>query len=214
MHVLPDVVPSVTPTVDLEVLFGEGAGIGDHGGSGGSVFPGVFLDPALTRTAPTIQATPFHEDTRKYTLMLVDPDVPDEASNLYTTYIHWLVSNVPLSLRERTVPTGHAPLLPYVPPHPARGSPYHRYTMLLFEQGTKPVVAAAREGIDVSAFAAEHDLSLAGIHFWREKWTDKNRATVSSIYEELQVPEPRYGHLPRPDKLKDEMGIRRSKYYS
>lgn len=47
MHVLPDVVPSITPTVDLEVLFGEGAGIGDHGGSGGSVHPGVFLDPKL-----------------------------------------------------------------------------------------------------------------------------------------------------------------------
>lgn len=49
MHVLPDVIPSITPTVDLEVLFGEGAGIGDHGGSGGSVHPGVFLDPESVR---------------------------------------------------------------------------------------------------------------------------------------------------------------------
>jgi len=50
MYVLPDVVSSITPTVDLEVFYGDGAGIGDHGGSGGSVHPGVFLDPSLART--------------------------------------------------------------------------------------------------------------------------------------------------------------------
>lgn len=51
MRVIPDVVPSATPSVDLQVMVGEGAGIGDHGGEGGDVLAGVFLDPALVRTS-------------------------------------------------------------------------------------------------------------------------------------------------------------------
>ncbi|WFD19995.1 mitochondrial 54S ribosomal protein YmL35 [Malassezia caprae] len=176
MHVLPDVAPSITPTVDLEVFFGEGAGIGDHGGSGGSVHPGVFLDPALVRTdflpqtreAPMIRATVFHKDTRKYTIMLVDPDAPCEDSQSFKTYVHWLVTDVPLSLREQTIPSGHAHKLAYVPPHPQCGTPYHRYTMLLFEQQSEtPVGDVARDGVQVQAYAEQNGLALRGIHFWR-----------------------------------------------
>jgi large subunit ribosomal protein L35 len=44
MRVVPDVVPFANPTVDLQVSFGEGSGFGDHGGEGGEVLAGVFLD--------------------------------------------------------------------------------------------------------------------------------------------------------------------------
>ncbi|KAL4401892.1 mitochondrial 54S ribosomal protein YmL35 [Malassezia pachydermatis] len=215
MHVLPDVVPSVQPTVDLEVLFGTGNGIGDHGGEGGSILPGVFLDPARTLEPPSIRATVFHPDERKYTLMLVDPDVPCEETQSFQTYVHWLVKDVPLSLEKNAIPEGHAALLPYIPPHPQRGTPYHRYTMLLFEQTAESTVAEIpREAMDVSAFASAHQLKLAGIHFWREQWTDKTKHTISTIYKDvLKASEPRYGHPGRMDRLKDELGMRQSKYY-
>ena len=223
MHVLPDVVPSITPTVDLEVLYGEGAGIGDHGGRGGSVHPGVFLDPALVRTirlrqtreAPTIRATVFHKDTRKYTIMLVDPDAPCEDSQSFKTYVHWLVTDVPLSLPESNIPSGHPHKLAYVPPHPQCGTPYHRYTMLLFEQQPDTSVGdVAREGVQVQTFAEQNGLTLRGIHFWRAQWSDQNKTVISQIYKDvLQVPEPRFGRVARQDRLKDELGQRHSKYY-
>lgn len=215
MNVLPDVVPEFTPTVDLQVLFGSGAGIGDHGGSGGDILPGIFLSPAQTRAAPQIIATAFHSDERKYTVMLVDPDSPSDVSETFQTYVHWLVQDVPLSASQSSLPASLNDVLPYIPPHPQQGTPYHRYTMLLFEQ-TAPVSLGEvpREQMDVTAFAAQHQLQLRGLHFWRARWTEANKKEVSAIYNDiLQIPEPRYGYVPRQDKLKDALGVRHSKYY-
>ena len=50
MHVLPDVIPRIEPTVDLQIAFGQGDGVGDHGGTGGDVLAGVFLPPSLVRS--------------------------------------------------------------------------------------------------------------------------------------------------------------------
>lgn len=215
MDVLPDVVPNVTFAADLQVLFGEGNGIGDHGGNGGDVLPGVFLTPDQTRTAPQIQATVFHPEERQYTLMLVDPDAPSESTESYETYVHWLVQDIPLSATQSALPSTLNEVLPYIPPHPQQGTPYHRYTMLLLEQ-TGPVSLGdvARTPFQVDAFAKQHNLALRGLHFWREQWSKDHKNTVSAIYTEtLKEPEPRYGHLPRQDKLKDALGVRHSKYY-
>lgn len=43
MKVLPDAIPFITPVIDLQVAFGEGDGIGDHGGEAGTVTPGCFV---------------------------------------------------------------------------------------------------------------------------------------------------------------------------
>ena len=77
----------------------------------------------------------------------------------------------------------------YIPPHPQRGSPYHRYTLLLLPHGDKdgpirvPRVADdARRGFDVRAFCAEHGLDASqggGAHMWRSLWD----GTVSDIYK-------------------------------
>lgn len=215
MHILPDIYPSITPTVDLEILFGTGHGIGDHGGQGGSVHPGVYLDPVMTMQAPSIRATAFHEDTRKYTLMLVDPDMPSEETQSFKTFVHWLVSDIPLSIHASSIPEGHTALLPYIPPHPPRGTPYHRYTTLLFEQGPRTqLTEAPREPENVVAFAESHDLHLAGIHFWRAKWSESCKDTISHIFKNvLNTPEPHYGRPARQDRLRDEAGERLSKYY-
>lgn len=147
--------------------------------------------------------------------MLVDPDAPCEDSQSFKTYVHWLVTDVPLSLHENSIPSGHAQKLPYVPPHPQCGTPYHRYTMLLFEQqADTPVGDVEREGVHVQAFAEQNGLTLRGIHFWRAQWSEQNKAEISQIYTDvLQVPEPRFGRVARQDRLKDELGQRHSKYY-
>jgi hypothetical protein len=49
MSVLPDAISYITPVVDLQVAFGEGEGIHDHGGSGGDVVPGCFVGAEKVR---------------------------------------------------------------------------------------------------------------------------------------------------------------------
>lgn len=61
-------------------------------------------------------------------------DVPDPENASYTTYLHWLKPNVPLSASHTGQILDLNTHTKYVPPHPQRGTPYHRYTLLLIPQ--------------------------------------------------------------------------------
>ena len=125
----------------------------------------------------------------------------------------------------------------YVPPHPQRGSPYHRYTLLLLPHTDPtarvtipPLSNEARVGFDLRSFCAKHGLDPGAggaAHMWREVWDE----TVSDIYAHTlsacyfcslvfqtdaflihhsELPEPSYGLPPRPDKYAE---IRRVKKF-
>lgn len=114
MHVVPDVLPALHPSIDLRVAFPEAP---PHNliartrrpRKYKSVEPGVFLLPEQvsfdryfarfaranlayiqTRRPPRMTVTVFHPETRYYTLLLVDPDVPDPEQRGFTTYLHWM----------------------------------------------------------------------------------------------------------------------------
>jgi len=80
---------------------------------------------------------------------------------------------------------------PYISPHPQRGTPYHRYVILLLPQpsATQPlqipiVPESSRLGFNVREFMAEQSLdgSLGGgAHMWREVWN----AEVSDIFTNI-----------------------------
>ncbi|KAJ6569513.1 phosphatidylethanolamine-binding protein [Mycena capillaripes] len=144
MHVIPDALPVLHPSLDLHVTARL---MPEHFESlmkrnrsqrrvntFKEVVPGNYLTPRQTRVPPKLYANVFHTDVRLYTMLLVDLDVPDEANQTYTTFLHWLKPNIPLSATH----TGRIPLLNthtrYIPPHPQRGTPYHRYALLLLPQ--------------------------------------------------------------------------------
>jgi large subunit ribosomal protein L35 len=71
-------------------------------------------------------------------------DVPDVENHTFTSTIHWLVPNINLSASTRIFPSPSFPAssskhnvslpnpyFPYVPPHPHKGTPYHRYTFIV-----------------------------------------------------------------------------------
>lgn len=76
----------------------------------------------------------------------------------------------------------------YIPPHPQKGTRYHRYTVLLFPQKASisvPVFSNdQRLGFSVRDFIATYDLDLSaggGIFMWREVWDH----AVSTIYRDI-----------------------------
>jgi hypothetical protein len=46
---------------------------------------------------PWLRVTAFHPETRLYTLVMVDPDVPDPTNISYKQFLHWIVPNISLS---------------------------------------------------------------------------------------------------------------------
>ncbi|KAM0746918.1 PEBP-like protein [Meredithblackwellia eburnea MCA 4105] len=192
MNVTPDILPSISPVAEVKISI-----------DGEVIEPGVFRLPSQTREGIAIEAQVFHPEERLYTLLLVDPDVPWEESESFTTFAHLLVPNITLSSTSTTISSTTA-ALPYIPPHPQRGTPYHRYTALLFAQ-SKPIDVQTegleREGFNVREFAQEHDLTAEGVSFWRAKWQE---GVVGQIYQQvLGRVEPVYGRPPRHDPYKD-----------
>ncbi|KAF7731638.1 hypothetical protein EC973_008807 [Apophysomyces ossiformis] len=202
MNVIPDLVaPGFEPKVQVNIRFGEK--------ENAPVEPGVFVKPEESINVPQINITNFHTDTRLYTLMLVDPDSPDAENKTYQQHCHWLITNVPLSATQPDV-TGGDVVLDYVPPHPEKGTKYHRYTLVAYEQPNQgqdkvEIKLEKRDAFDTKALAQAHGLNISGVSFFREEWD----ATVSKIYQEiLGSNEPIYGKPPKPERY-----IQRVTYY-
>ncbi|KAK0506395.1 phosphatidylethanolamine-binding protein [Armillaria luteobubalina] len=154
MNVIPDVLPSLHPSVDVSIKVRQTHLAGPTYRSRG-IEPGVFLSPKQTIAPPTVYATAFHLDTRLYTMMLIDSDVPDPENETFTTFLHWLWYSLNVfvlwtldlefsaltSRFQRSIPVRLKTLIhipQYVPPHPQQGTPYHRYTLLLLPQPARP----------------------------------------------------------------------------
>ncbi|KAG6815046.1 hypothetical protein H0H87_005551 [Tephrocybe sp. NHM501043] len=234
MHVIPDVLPDLRPTVDVHVV--ARTKVSERLATKkihATVEPGTFLLPEQTVKPPSVYVNAFHTDTRLYTMLLVDPDVPDEANESFRTFLHWLKPNVPLSATTRTrlLLDGHTP---YIPPHPQQGTPYHRYVLLLLPQPPRaraasaqqhpatreawytqsgqvssqtldipPVGARERRDFDVRAFVERWGLGQ-GEGGGAHMWREVWSPRVSKIYQHvLNEPEPRFGRPPKADPYRE-----------
>ena len=181
MHVLPDVIPAITPTVDVQLAFGEGDdvyitqkalfffdvsrlkigqgdGFTDHQSNGGDVLVGAFVPASASITPPKLDVTVFHTQPKRYTLAIVDPDQPDEQNQCFTTSLLALKHDVELSATAHSsIDLASNMVAEYIPPHPQQGSNYHRYTVLLFEQPSSP--SSEQSAIDIAK--NRHNFQLA-----------------------------------------------------
>ncbi|KAF9901185.1 hypothetical protein BX616_002345 [Lobosporangium transversale] len=219
MFVTPDILPPFTPSIDVQLDFGAGSVVKKAAGSGVSdnyFETGSYLLPGKTIKEPKVNVISFHSEQKYYTVALVDPDMPDAENQTFKQQLHWLMTNVALSATQTEVAKGNPDIvLPYLPPHPPKGTKYHRYTLLLAEQ---PNEGRDRVQIDQSQVSREtilkdlctrYNLNVKGLTFFRQVW-DKD---VSMIYRDiLKQDEPVYGRQPKVDELLDETGQKKKKY--
>lgn len=244
MFVMPDVLPAITPTVDLQVAFGTGTGFTDHESNGGDVLVGCMVDPVHSVEAPIINITSFHLETKKYTLLMVDPDSPSSETLSFKTKVHALKSGIEVSATKLAPVDLHSDMeVYYIPPHPQEGTPYHRYTVIAFEEpegaaAPAPLTEEQKEDLSVVDFVRERRLVPAGIHFWREEWSKEVAGTVSSIYTDVlrkylhdfgtrhqhvtdgclplnttETMEPSYKRAPRAERVRKVIGVLSSKWF-
>ncbi|CAJ0626071.1 11172_t:CDS:2 [Entrophospora sp. SA101] len=187
MYVVPDLFPTFEPKIDLQFKYKK------------IIEPGVFLFPGMTIKEPVIIATNFHTETRLYTLIFVNPDMPDTKNQSYQTQWLWLIRNIPLNATKSNILGGQI-ILPYTPPHPPKGTFYHRYTFAIFEQFNNEKILVNNNNVgpnmDVRSFVEKYKLTLRGATFFREVWDI----------------EPQYGPIPKSDYYLDKTGKKKPKY--
>ncbi|KAI9625421.1 hypothetical protein KEM48_010901 [Puccinia striiformis f. sp. tritici PST-130] len=165
LRVFPDLFPSIDPTVDLRIKFEHTYSVGTYR----TVNVGSFLPSSKSTKRPVMQAQVFYPEPRLYTIVMVDPDVPDPRNHSFTTFLHQVRTNVSMSATtngqlDLTPTQPEAEELKYVGPHPAEGSATHRYTIMLIEQ-SGPIDLSVhshhlleRKGVSLRRFSKDLDL--------------------------------------------------------
>ncbi|XP_077482327.1 large ribosomal subunit protein mL38 [Stigmatopora argus] len=170
------------PHVPLRICYGQESGAHVHYGNP--------LTPTEAASAPVVS---FNADEGSlWTLLLTSPD--EHLLDNEAEYLHWLVGNIPAG----AVQSGEE-LCHYLPPFPARGTGFHRYIFILFQQDgpidfqeesrPSPCHSLARRTFKTVDFYRKHQDSVtpAGLAFFQCQWDPTVTSTFHNI---LDMAEP------------------------
>ncbi|KAJ9643682.1 uncharacterized protein PV06_09134 [Exophiala oligosperma] len=178
MNVVPDVIPTCDPILDIKIAFGRK-----------SVPPGEFVRSDISENACQLTLQTFERGEKLVSIAVVDPDVPNLETDSFDSRCHFLATNVPISVTEPLVDLAklsadNQVLLPWLPPHAQKGSPYHRLSIVIWQQKDNiPIdleVAKSkvqREGFSARSFMSRHLLTPISASLFRTQW-DENMAGV------------------------------------
>jgi len=95
---------------------------------------GKDLTPTQVRYQPLSITWPDMKADHFYTIIMIDPDMPSRTTPIAqkTQVLHWLMVNIP------GVGVGGRQLAPYIGSGPPPRTGIHRYTFLVFDEGTSP----------------------------------------------------------------------------
>lgn len=174
LHVIPDTMPTLDPKADVKVKFGHNQRLEF------SLFvePGTVLPAFAVNRPPTIKVQEFDTSDHKsglYTILLVNPDVPDLAENSFTSSLQYGLHNVPLDYVNNVISPNNLienpqwVFQPYTPLTPEKNSPLQRACLWVFRQQEKNQISSeVSENFDIRAFAEVYKLMAVGAHVWRQ----------------------------------------------
>lgn len=189
--VIPDTLPTIQPTVDVKLKFPHIT----NGEFNRWIVPGEYLPSFLTKQPPTIkiqQFDNFKNESKLFTIVLVNPDEPDLATNSFKTTLNFGISNLSLSLTDDSLDVkkylqyengtsdfsifkSYQPILPEV-----NAGDYQRACLFVFEQ-LEPINVEIGENFDIRTFVNSYNLSPVGGTMWRQKY-DRSVNEVRSEY--------------------------------
>ncbi|KAF2834242.1 PEBP-like protein, partial [Patellaria atrata CBS 101060] len=177
MHIVPDVLPAIDPSVDVNISYGKT-----------TIQPGEFIDSAVSVIPPKLHAQVFDKGERLVTVVLVDSDVPNLAEDKFDYRCHFIAANVLLSPTINYIAldklSDDKVVIPWLPPYAQKGSPYHRLSLFLLQQpeGVQLDVAAQqartkRDNFKLRSYIDKYLLHPIGVTLFRTQW-DENMAKV------------------------------------
>jgi len=172
LGVIPDVLPQFEPSAEVRLAFGKRV-----------VHPGEFVDSRVSELPARLKVQVFDKGERLVTVIVLDSDVPNLEDDNYTTRIHYMASNIPISPTETSVPLSHSVaksqlVHSWMPPFAQKGSPYHRYTVWVLEQeqGKKLKIMdlkkIKRDGGNLRWLQPKLRLHPIGVHVFRSLWDE------------------------------------------
>ena len=183
-HVIPDTLPTLDPQADVRLKFVTP--------QMRNIEPGEFVANQVALRAPRLEIRDFGVpagQSAKYTVLIVNPDVPDVENDAFSTQLHFAATNVEAKLSSPAVDFFGSPnvQVPYLPPMPEKNGPVQRMCVWVFRQhgdldGAQADLAPKANGsFDIREFAAENNLEPVGASLWRSRY-DLSSPMVREIY--------------------------------
>ncbi|PVU97132.1 hypothetical protein BB560_002636 [Smittium megazygosporum] len=164
---------------------------------------GIIIQAEKVVNPPKINFIPFHTDSKLYTILLVDPDSPDQQSQSFKQKCHFAACNVPFDIYNNKYDpeTMGEVAISYIPPHPEDGTKIHRYVYLVLKQGKNGNVqinpSDIPKTIETRSFCEKLDLSPVAVTFFRSEWDPSVDLIHTNILKETP---PRFGSYAFPKK--------------
>ncbi|MCJ1401596.1 hypothetical protein MMC11_004812 [Xylographa trunciseda] len=173
MHIVPDVLPHLDPVAEVSLAFGRR-----------NVQPGEFVDSRVSEILPKLNVQLFEKGDKLVTVVVLDSDVPNMEKDSFDYRCHFLAANIPLSPTTTRLPFSllskqNQVVLPWLPPHAQKGSPYHRLSIFVLQQPEGKALdvkairkSAERDGFNLRSFNDRHLVKPIGVHLFRTIWDE------------------------------------------
>lgn len=182
---IPDTLPTLNPKADVNVKFLNHTTINRW------VEPGTLLSSNATTYPPTVKIQEVEDvDTKNqlYTVLLVNPDVPDLENDSFKTHIQWGLSNIKVDYNDNVIgpkrlleDSSINELIDYYPPVPEKNTPTQRFITWVFRQPKEITEKIGEREFDIRSYVDQHNLEAIGAHVWRSAW-DTNVNNVRELY--------------------------------
>lgn len=195
MSVVPDVLPHLDPTAEVDLGFGRR-----------NVQPGEFVDSRVSEVPARLNVQVFDKGKRLVSVAVIDSDVPNLETDGFDYRCHFLAVNIPLSPSTTSVALSKLSetqiAQPWLPPYSQKGSPYHRLSVFVLQQAEGKTVDVEavrerekREGFNLRSFNDRHLLKPIGVHMFRSIWDEgtagvMRRAGIEGADIELKRKKP------------------------
>lgn len=183
--VIPDTLPTLEPRAEVSLKFLN------HTSVNRWIEPGTLLSSNVTMYPPSIKIQEFDDiDTQSqlYTVLIVNPDVPDVENNTYKTHLQWGLSNIKLDYNDNFITPKRLledssinEIIDYCPPTPEKNLPTQRFAIWVFRQSDQLTEKISNREFDIRKFVEEKKLQPIGAHLWRSAW-DLNTPAVREKY--------------------------------
>lgn len=113
-----------------------------------------YLTKKSSSTKPIIKFT--KSPSKKYTIIMIDPDAPSPKNPIYKYHLHWLIVN------------NNETVVEYSGPQPPLNSGTHRYYTCIFEQEDELSLSQLKSNnypiskFDLESFVAANKLKIIG----------------------------------------------------
>lgn len=193
---IPDTLPTLVPRAEVNIKFPFSTGVNKW------IEPGDFLSSNVTSMCPVFKVQEYDLldiGRQLYTVLVVNPDVPDLTNDSFKTALCYGLVNINLTYNDNLIDPRKFDssniIADYLPPVPEKNAGKQRFIVWVFRQpltedSQDPNVlkidqeGLSRDDFDIRQFTKKYNLDAIGAHIWRSEWD----ANVPAVREKYGLP--------------------------